>query len=45
VSPGEPDEAVAYATDNALAWWRTEGAAEWMAERSLPLDDLLPGDR
>lgn len=42
VSPGGPDEAVGYAVDNALAWWRTEGAAEWMADRSLPLDELLP---
>ncbi len=42
VSPGGPDEAVGYAVDNALAWWRTEGAAEWMAERSLPPDEVLP---
>ena len=45
VSPGGPDEAVGYAADNALAWWRTEGATEWMAERSLPMDELLPGDQ
>ena len=44
VTPGGPDEAVGYTVDNALAWWRTEGAAEWMAERSLPLDELLPED-
>ena len=44
VSPGGLDEAVGYAADNTLAWLRTEGAAEWMAERSLPLDELLPED-
>ncbi len=44
VTPGGPDETVDCAADNALAWWRTEGAADWMADRALPLDELLPED-
>ena len=44
VSLGGPDEAVSYAVDNALAWWRTEGAVVWLTERALNLQDILQED-